>query len=54
MLDGVVALISLADEAKPFQPIDRYVKIAIDNTTVTVTVTFPVADLLKLVKSHKP
>jgi hypothetical protein len=50
VVDGLIALVALSDEVKLPRPIDNYVKVKLAGTTVEVEVTFPSAELLKLIQ----
>lgn len=54
VIDGLLALAALADEAKPFLPFDRFIKVAVDKTTVTATLKVPVAQLVDLLRARTP
>jgi hypothetical protein len=53
VIDGLIALFALSEDAKPFLPLDQYVKVTVHGTSVDVAMTFPVAVLVKYVMEHK-
>ncbi len=51
VLDGLIALAALADDAKQYAPITKNVKITISGTTADLAFAMPTADLVKLLSN---
>ena len=49
VVDGLIALVGLSDSVKLPRPLDSYVKVKVSGTTVEVDVSFPTAELVKLI-----
>ena len=49
VIDGLVALASLSDDFKSFQPIEKYFKVNVEGNTVVLSLLMPSAMLLKIV-----